>query len=416
MEGVMIWDPSERLLTVIAITVLAACGVQYLNLGRRREKFNEKIILYGFASMVFSFAVERLLIFIAEFFIPGTYSNNTYYGDYDEINSDLIFLFYKSSSIAWAIGYVLFFLAFEKNVGYTRYVLTISQAIFIVLMIATPWSLFTIIYNNIVIFYTNIVFFMILMLYSKKTKLEFSAISSMLLFGYLLITQGHELGTMLSKSHIVLGVFNARSLVVYISPTFYIIGTLVCISPTVINPKYFSQALIFWLVFGISSILVNLYLLVVNLLKAVTYYVVFYIVITIIVFYSLYQVINTIKTQTYEDFAVIESKEYLQDIYGMFTKPKEISEEDVTYYKEQKICLVCKNKVSRLSYICPQCDALYCVKCSNALSNIENACWVCEAPFDVEKPVHMHAPKQEEIEVEEAIQGKVKKKKVVNPP
>ena len=52
-----------------------------------------------------------------------------------------------------------------------------------------------------------------------------------------------------------------------------------------------------------------------------------------------------------------ESKE-ITEITKVFTKPRKITEEEVTYYKEQKICLVCKGKVLGLSYICPECDAL----------------------------------------------------------
>ncbi|MFX0098393.1 MAG: B-box zinc finger protein [Candidatus Hodarchaeota archaeon] len=73
----------------------------------------------------------------------------------------------------------------------------------------------------------------------------------------------------------------------------------------------------------------------------------------------------------------------------MFTRPKTITEEEITYYREQKVCLVCKGKVSRLNYICPECSALYCNNCSEALSNLENACWSCNEPFDPEKPVNI---------------------------
>lgn len=73
-----------------------------------------------------------------------------------------------------------------------------------------------------------------------------------------------------------------------------------------------------------------------------------------------------------------------------FTRPKSISEEEITYFKEQKICLVCKGSVSRSMYICPECDALYCSKCAEALANFENACWACNAPFDPGKPVQLH--------------------------
>ena len=67
-------------------------------------------------------------------------------------------------------------------------------------------------------------------------------------------------------------------------------------------------------------------------------------------------------------------------------KPGEITEEEVTFFREQKICLVCKGKELGFTYICPKCEAFYCVKCAQALSNRENACWVCDEPFDKSKP------------------------------
>ncbi|MFX1321355.1 MAG: hypothetical protein ACFFAQ_06900 [Promethearchaeota archaeon] len=67
-------------------------------------------------------------------------------------------------------------------------------------------------------------------------------------------------------------------------------------------------------------------------------------------------------------------------------KPGEISEEEVTFFREQKICLVCKGVVKGFNYICSECDALYCENCARTLTDLENACWVCNAPFDNTKP------------------------------
>jgi len=81
-------------------------------------------------------------------------------------------------------------------------------------------------------------------------------------------------------------------------------------------------------------------------------------------------------------------------------RPEHITEEEVTFHKEQKICLVCKGSVSRVSYICPECSALYCVKCSEVLSSQENACWICDEPFDESRPSQPFAEEKEDIEVE----------------
>jgi len=64
-----------------------------------------------------------------------------------------------------------------------------------------------------------------------------------------------------------------------------------------------------------------------------------------------------------------------------------ITEEEISFHMEKKICVVCKGNVSRVNYMCPKCNTLYCVNCSEALSNLENICWVCNEPIDETKPV-----------------------------
>ena len=65
---------------------------------------------------------------------------------------------------------------------------------------------------------------------------------------------------------------------------------------------------------------------------------------------------------------------------------------------------MCKNKISRLNYYCPDCNALYCVNCAEVLSNTENACWVCDTPFDESKPVKPYKREEEKVYVEEETQ------------
>lgn len=69
------------------------------------------------------------------------------------------------------------------------------------------------------------------------------------------------------------------------------------------------------------------------------------------------------------------------------TKRVQITEEEISFHLERKICVVCKGDVSRVNYMCPKCNTLYCVNCSEALSNLENICWVCNEPIDETKPV-----------------------------
>ena len=91
-------------------------------------------------------------------------------------------------------------------------------------------------------------------------------------------------------------------------------------------------------------------------------------------------------------------------------KRKEITEEEVIISKEKRICLVCKGKLERAMYICPDCNSFYCKKCSEALSNLENACWVCEKRFDEFKKSQPFKDDESDIEAEISEEFKKKEK------
>lgn len=87
------------------------------------------------------------------------------------------------------------------------------------------------------------------------------------------------------------------------------------------------------------------------------------------------------KITTEKDIKVEDS------LFRIAKRPARITEEEVTYYREQKICLVCKGKAGGFNtYICTGCDALYHEDCARALSGMENACWACNEPIDKSKP------------------------------
>ena len=99
----------------------------------------------------------------------------------------------------------------------------------------------------------------------------------------------------------------------------------------------------------------------------------------------------------------------------IFARPAKLTEEEVTFHREQKICLVCKGKVggfSSLSLICLSCEAIYCQKCATVLSNMENACWSCNAPIDESKPVKLVDKEEleESIEIVEELHKELEKK------
>ena len=80
-------------------------------------------------------------------------------------------------------------------------------------------------------------------------------------------------------------------------------------------------------------------------------------------------------------------------------KRVKVTEEEISFHLERKICVVCKGDVSRVNYMCPKCNTLYCVNCSEALSNLENMCWVCNEPFDETKPVRPQKAGDEAVDI-----------------
>ncbi|MBY9020546.1 MAG: hypothetical protein KGD67_05770 [Candidatus Lokiarchaeota archaeon] len=74
-------------------------------------------------------------------------------------------------------------------------------------------------------------------------------------------------------------------------------------------------------------------------------------------------------------------------LFRLTKRPDNITEEEITYYKEQKICMICKGKVSGFNiFLCPSCETIYHEECARALINSENTCWVCNGVIDNSKP------------------------------
>jgi len=110
-----------------------------------------------------------------------------------------------------------------------------------------------------------------------------------------------------------------------------------------------------------------------------------------------------------EDVKVREPKKDVAIKEGLFRltkRPDNITEEEVIFHREKKICLVCKSRVAKFNYICPKCDALYCMKCAQALTDLENVCWVCDSSIDDSKPVKISQESEESEDIIEKISFK----------
>ena len=399
---VMIWDPLERFLWGIGIIITLICGIYYINKGRRRAIFNEKIIMFGLASLLFGFAFTLLFTFFQVLQIPVTSSGNIFCGIYpydDPTHTPLYVLFGRLSYISVGMGGMFFVLTFDIIVKRTKYLLTITFTIFVVMeFFPIPLDLARTIYNYPITLGIVFIVPLVLYLYTKWSRLEFKAVSSFLFFGVILFIISLNLA---KRAHKMLNIYPLA-----LSPFFLILGCAITIFPTIINPKVVSRALIYWVIFAILTITLLIAVTIVDIIEGLLPglsgwrgFITEYVVATIYMSILLYLIIEHIRSEIIPESQ--ETKEMQSKFLGIFTRPEKITEKDVMFHKEQKICLVCKGKLLRSIYLCPECDALYCKKCSRTLTTLENACWACNAAFDPSKPVKPYKEEELEIEVSE---------------
>lgn len=119
MAIVPIWDPMERFFWGIAIAIALMCGIYFIYKARKREVFNEKVIMFGLASLPLGFALSLTFTYFQVLQVQGTLNNNIFYGDYENINP-LYELLGRLSYISLEIGGLFFVLAFDIIVKRTK--------------------------------------------------------------------------------------------------------------------------------------------------------------------------------------------------------------------------------------------------------------------------------------------------------
>jgi len=223
----------------------------------------------------------------------------------------------------------------------------------------------------------------------RKSKPELKPIAFFIFLSYGMIALGVVFTYPATKSVIAAPLFTGA--------LFFILACFIVILPLFIEKEWLSKSLNYYTITLVTTIFSGILAIFVFIQsrwafipKIIT------IVATIIVLLFLILSYLTLRN----GFQFPEKSE-VQDFLSVFTRPKKVTEEEVSVSKEKKICLVCKGNVFRNNiYLCPECNTFYCSKCSEALSNLENACWVCETPFDESKPVRLPEKKEEEMALE----------------
>lgn len=323
----MTFDPLERFFSSMAIFLLFICSLLYISRGFKRDDKNERILMFGFGVFLFKIALTRLFFYIIDYFLIGTYTGNLniIIQSYDVVN--YIFLYFY-------------------------------------------------LYLYIQIFISTIVIMTIFIWSSFKSKHEFQAISSVIAIGFAIFLIGWSFEAFIIKD---LSIITPA-----IPPIFIIMGVLITISPLIGYIEFFSKRIVkvfILIMISLLAIYIGLTLIfniqLVDLVLIIIWIAVFTLILTI--GYIFYNYVKRRESGKY--------KEELQDTLRIFTKPPKFDIQEIKYSREKELCLVCKNKISGLTYVCPKCGAWYCLDCCEALTELENACWGCETPFDKFKSV-----------------------------
>ena len=323
----MIFDPFERFLSSMAIFILFVCSILYLTRGFKKEDKNEKFLMFGFGVFWLIGSLTRLFFYIFDYILGGTYNGdlNIIIQTYDVVN--YIFLYFY----LYLYSYIF-----------------ITTIIVIILFI---WS-------------------------SYKAKREFQAISSVITLGFATFLIGWSFEAITIKES---NLFSPA-----LGPIFILIGVFFATSPLIGHFELFSKPIIkvFILILICLLAIFVVLALILNLQLAYLVLIIIWLAIFTLILiagYVIYFYVRRDESGT--------KKEELQEILRLFTKPLKFSIEDVKYSREKGFCLVCKNKISGFTYVCPNCEAWYCLNCCKALTELENACWGCETPFAKSKSI-----------------------------
>ena len=336
------FDPFERFFSAIFIFVLIVCSIFYFFKGSNREEKQEKVLMNGFGVFWLILAFTRLYFYFTDYFLSGYYT-----GDIDAI--------FQTYDVA---NYIVF---------YFYLFLYLYDFIFLLgLFVIYIWSSF-------------------------RSKRESRAISYVMAIGYMIVLIGWALEIFFLK--------NISPFPRWMPSLFLIIGVLVTLSPFIGYFELFNKLIIRLTIFiVIGTLIVFLVItLVFNLQLDVLSLIIIWVSVLLLVLVVVYILLTLVRKRDQESET---RKEEMQDTIKMFTRPVNININDVKMYREKGLCLVCRNRISRLTYVCPECESLYCLKCSTALTNLENFCWVCETPFDESKPIKLEKRSDEEISVE----------------
>ena len=370
----------EQFLYILTFTCNILLGIVYISKGNKSEIKEEKLILIGFGL----------------FFICIGLSNMFYF-DIKLVS----FLFFS-------LAYILVLLNIERVIKRTKFLLSIGfTALSIGIMLESINIIKDFNFIQFAAMYMFISVTIIIFWFLKNSEEDFKNVSAFLLLGTYVFFIG-DLFRSIPELH---------SHFPWLTPILFIFGSLLFITPLIFSAQIFSNHpkwlwFIIIIYMGIWLIFLDLSIMDLTILEYI-WYIVYNIAFIGIILYSIVRIraiskYDGIMQKSGDSLKTNESKK--RDFLKMFVKPERLTEEEVTISKEKKICLVCKNIIGGINFLCFECGAFYCEKCFRALSELENACWACDYALDATKPVKLAKQDEEKPSIEAESQKKGGKK------
>jgi hypothetical protein len=377
-------------------------------------------MLFGFGLFFLGLSFSTVFFFLSNFVVEGDYIGHEFYANIDEnlLFGGLYFInhnykvFLSLAITSLFLGILSFIFIFERihqkvfrpdSYKKPKYFMTITNIILLIIAIMNvDFAIFVFLLDSWII---TLIFLWI----SLQSTKELQVVSVFILIGSNL--------SFFAANY--LAGANIFGIDPFAPPLIIIIGSILVISPFYLNVEKIleKKPLFHWsFLITIHAIMLGSVFLTIRFTVLPFYLTIFFVLQNIALFglmigFGVLQKINKKHPKVLTHLERWkEDKPEIQRIFGGFTKPKQLTEEEVSVAKEKRICLVCKNKLEKKMYICPECNTFYCNKCSDTLSTLENACWVCDAPFDETKPVQMKDETEDIVDIEDTSKEKDKGK------
>ena len=412
MSEILIFTPFDRFLWVIAICICVIGGYKYFSRGHRSENKAERIMVFAFGGFFISFALNLIFLYICDYISKGRYFGNDYYA---KMNTFLVYgglyntvplfsTFYFLALYSWFSGVLILVIMFEKVHQEFLYIEDPKKPKYIfTITIIIAMGIAAINFELAHILFMIDVWLIVVTLFwlSTKASKELQAVS-------IFIIIGTNLSFFAAQIRATMHILNLSPI---LPPILMIIGLLSIVSPLFIDLNKILQKkpLFHWKVLIIVLSVLTVSSIYLILTPELPLYLKLYYsfqnvaVFGFLVIFGIFQ--KHKKEKEYEAHRTrhnLTENEEIKYLFRGFMKPKQLTEEEVTVAKENRICLVCKNRLERKMYICPKCNTFYCNKCSDTLSNLENACWVCDTPFDETKSIKREKEEEKfELDAEE---------------